>query len=292
MRSNDSVCAFSNRFAFTKSPSQIIAEGNFGTVVYRAHQTETTTQVVVAVKCIQLSMLTPKLQDAAKREVDILKLVAHPNIVKTHDTYLVSGNEILIFTEYIRGGDLFDLLQSKQSLSEHREAKRMMKPLCSAIRYLHDEMQIVHRDVKLENILLRDAEDCSSVVLIDFGFARRCKDSAMMCRTDCGTRNYASPEVLLGRPYGKGVDVWALGVSLFMLVAGYHPFESAANSSVLFNNICNGNILYDVDDEASTFWNTQCSPQARDFVSSMLRVDVAQRPRVQQLCEHAWLCEE
>lgn len=259
----------------------IIAEGNFGTVVRRAVNKQTSEEV--AIKVIRLNMLSDKLQEAAKREREILKIVNHPVIFKTYCSFQ-EKDKILIASEFIRGGEMFDRLISKGFYSE-RETKRVLKSLCDCIRYLHEDMGIIHRDLKLENLLLRDAEDCTSVVLIDFGFSRRIKEGG--CKTDCGTRNYASPEMLLGRHYGKSVDIWALGVTMFILLSGYHPFDTGSQS-MLFSNICNGNILYDVD---QSIWRG-VSPTCKEFLESMLKVDVGERASVVDLCQHSFLMED
>lgn len=269
----------------TGLPHEVIAEGNFGTVVYKARaQDDSSTEL--AVKVIQLHVLSPKLREAARQEVEILKLVSHPVIFKTH-SFAVQPDRVLIAGEYIPGGDLFDRLQAKGQFPE-REVKRLMRSLLDCVRYLHADMDIVHRDIKLENLLLRDAEDLSSVVLIDFGLARKLKPGGL--RTDCGTRNYASPEMLLGRTYGKGVDVWSLGVSLFTLLSGYHPFDSPS-PSVLFSNICNGNIQYAVDAQAAKTWGQQTTPLVRELIESMLAVDVSRRSTAPALCSHEWVTD-
>jgi serine/threonine protein kinase len=179
----------------------------------------------------------------------------------------------------MKGGDLFDRLITKTFYSE-REARKVGKSLAESVRYLH-EMDIVHRDIKLENILLKDLLDDTKCVLCDFGFAKKTKED---CRTDCGTRNYAAPEILMGKSYGKAVDVWALGIVLFTLATGYHPFDTGSTAG-LITNVCSGMMMDDTDSYSLL------SSDFKHLLQGILTVDPVKRMTIQQVCLHPWLLE-
>lgn len=257
----------------------IIGEGSFGTVVKRAKDCETGEEV--AVKCIKFKTLKARYQEDAKREMQFTKELNHPGILRTIQSFFEDG-KIFIVSELMKGGDLFDRLVAKEFFLEE-EAKKVMRTLVAAVQYLH-EQEIVHRDIKAENILLKDSSDTDfRCVLCDFGFAKTLPKGGL--RTNCGTENYAAPEILMGKKYGKSVDIWALGITMFMLITGYHPFADG-NTLSLYSKVCQGEILLD-----QAIWNP-LSAEAKELVLAMLTVDIAKRATIQDVASHPWLKEE
>lgn len=155
-----------------------------------------------------------------ENELDILRKCKHPNIVKLIEEYKTKEHVYLIM-EFLKAGDLLEELTAKKKFEE-REVALMLSNLTSAIAYLHSE-QIVHRDVKLENILIHRANDSSQVLkLADFGLAIRLDGKL---NQKCGSPIYVAPEILNGKPYGYEVDVWSLGVITYILLCGFAPYQ-------------------------------------------------------------------
>lgn len=172
------------------------------------------------------------------RELEIAVLVKHPNVIYTHDV-LYEGESVFILMDYAERGDLLQMIQACGEISEEK-AKQMFKEMSEAIKYLHD-LGITHRDLKCENILImRDKR----IVVSDFGFSRLFPDlqrSDVMSNTYCGSRAYASPEVLSGSPYDpRKNDVWSLGVILFTMICGKMPFDDRNLKSMLKKQLSEG----------------------------------------------------
>ncbi|XP_032814235.1 testis-specific serine/threonine-protein kinase 6 isoform X2 [Petromyzon marinus] len=184
----------------------------------------------VAIKVIDRRKLPPDFEEKfLPREVDLLRSLHHQNIVEV--LQLIEGCRGYIFIVMeLAQSDLLRLMQERGSLDQ-RTARGIFTELCSAVHYLH-QMHVSHRDVKCENVLLVDG---LHVRLTDFGFARQFQmDRAHpgcleeLSKTYCGSAAYTSPEVLLGTPYDpRLLDLWSLGVVLFIMVTGYMPFDDS-----------------------------------------------------------------
>lgn len=162
----------------------------------------------------------PKAMSASlTREIHHHRQLHHPHIAQMYEV-IATESSIWIVTELCCGGELFDYLVEKSRLSED-ETRVIFGQLCLAVAYLH-EAGIVHRDLKLENVLLD--EHCR-IKLGDFGFTREYDRNALM-ETFCGTTGYAAPEMLQRKKYqGPEVDVWSLGIILYCLLTGTLPFD-------------------------------------------------------------------
>jgi calcium/calmodulin-dependent protein kinase I len=145
----------------------------------------------------------------------------------------------------------------------------LVKLLLEAIKYCHDA-DIVHRDLKPENLLLTGKDDDASIKLADFGFAKRIEFDSEGLVTACGTPGYVAPEILEGKPYGKTVDIWSIGVITYILLCGYPPFHDD-NHNALFKKIKKGKFQFD-----SPYWDN-VSDDAKDLISQMLVVDPEKR---------------
>lgn len=182
-----------------------------------------TLQTAVAVKIVDVRQLKATERERyARREVVITGLVRHPHVVRALTwTRSRGGEKVAIVSELMMHGSLLDRLCHHGPLSES-DCRRLFRQLVEAVHYLH-ERHIVHRDIKLENILLDDDDNAK---LIDFGFARfigRSERSASFC----GTKDYAAPELFKGWPYmAPPVDWYALGVVLFAMLVGRVPDDS------------------------------------------------------------------
>lgn len=195
-----------------------IGEGTFAKVKF-AQNTETGESV--AMKIVDRStILKRKMVDQIKREISIMKLVRHPCVVRLYEV-LASRTKIYIILEYITGGELFDKIVRNGRLSE-AEARKYFHQLIDGVDYCHSK-GVYHRDLKPENLLL---DSQGNLKISDFGLSALPEQGVTILKTTCGTPNYVAPEVLSHKGYNGAVaDVWSCGVILYVLMAGYLPFD-------------------------------------------------------------------
>lgn len=195
-----------------------IGEGTFAKVKF-AQNTETGESV--AMKILDRStIIKHKMVEQIKREISIMKLVRHPYVVRLHEV-LASRTKIYIILEFITGGELFDKIVHHGRLSE-AEARRYFQQLIDGVDYCHSK-GVYHRDLKPENLLL---DSQGNLKISDFGLSALPEQGTSLLRTTCGTPNYVAPEVLSHKGYdGAIADVWSCGVILYVLMAGYLPFD-------------------------------------------------------------------
>ena len=153
------------------------------------------------------------------RELELWPKLQHPNIVKLHEVF-EDSHRVFMVLDYAEHGDALKYIQAVGAISEQL-ARSWTFQICDAVRYMHDQ-NIAHRDLKLENLLL---DGDRNIKLSDFGFIRQMKPNHYSS-TFCGSKSYAAPEILTGRPYNpKKSDVWAIGVILYIFVTGKMPFD-------------------------------------------------------------------
>ncbi|CAO0802434.1 unnamed protein product [Mucor circinelloides] len=215
-------------------------------------------------------------------EIDILKTLNHPYIVK-----LLSVNEtntnIGMVLEYAQGGELFEYIFRQRYLKE-QEACRLFSQLISSVHYMHRK-NIVHRDLKLENILL---DRHGNLIVTDFGFANQfTPKTGDLMSTSCGSPVYAAPElVMTGRLYaGTGVDIWSCGIILYAMLCGYLPFDDDAKNP----NGENIGRLYRYIMAHKPKYPSYLSDNAKDIIGKMLIPDPSQRCKIQDIMVHPWL---
>lgn len=179
-----------------------------------------------AVKVLSKRKMTDEDTIAMHTEIEILKQVDHPNIVKLFDVFEDDRHWCLVM-ELMQGGELFDQILKKDQFSEH-EAREAARAIIDAIGYCHQK-GICHRDIKPENLLLSNKEmGIASLKIADFGLARLL-DESTLASTTCGTPGYVAPEVLKQQPYGVACDYWSIGVVTFILLSGTPPFYEEDN---------------------------------------------------------------
>lgn len=220
---------------------------------------------------LDLEKKNTKLNCSVRREIKILRLFAHPHIIRLYEV-VDTPSDIYVVMEYVRAGELFDYIVEKGRLPES-EARHFFQQIVSGVEYCHRHM-VVHRDLKPENLLL----DASTAVKIaDFGLSNVMRDGHFL-KTSCGSPNYAAPEVISGRLYaGPEVDVWSCGVILYALLCGSLPFDDE-NIPNLFKKIKAG--AYSLP--------SHLSPGARDLIPRMLLVDPLKRITVPEIRQHPW----
>ncbi|KAM3932931.1 NUAK family SNF1-like kinase 2 [Leptodactylus fuscus] len=195
---------------------ETLGKGTYGTVK-RARDKQ---GKEVAIKSIRKDRIKHE-QDMLhiRRETEIMSSLCHPHIISIYEVF-ENSSKIVIVMEYASQGDLYDYISERQRLSE-QEARRFFRQIVSAVQYCHAN-GIVHRDLKLENILL---DENKNVKIADFGLSNIYHSDSFL-QTYCGSPLYASPEIVNGRPYiGPEVDSWSLGVLLYILVHGCMPFD-------------------------------------------------------------------
>eukprot|EP00826_Nyctotherus_ovalis_P011704 TRINITY_DN1304_c0_g2_i3.p1 TRINITY_DN1304_c0_g2~~TRINITY_DN1304_c0_g2_i3.p1 ORF type:complete len:340 (+),score=71.15 TRINITY_DN1304_c0_g2_i3:122-1141(+) len=202
-----------------------LGEGSFG-VVYEAIHKETGQKR--AIKYISRS--SASLEDEVKilKEIQILKQMDHPNIVKLYEFYADSHSYYMV-TELVEGGELFDEIERHGHFTEE-DAAVVLSQMLSAVIYCH-ERRIVHRDIKPENILLEKVRDRIQLKVIDFGTAQMFGGAKKLTSTT-GTAYYIAPEVLSKR-YDEKCDVWSCGVILYILLCGMPPFNGNTDDDIL-----------------------------------------------------------
>ncbi|KAJ8922438.1 hypothetical protein NQ315_004385 [Exocentrus adspersus] len=195
-----------------------IGKGNFAKVKLAKH---VPTGKEVAIKIIDKTQLTPGSLQKLFREVRIMKMLDHPNIVKLFQV-IETEKTLYLVMEYASGGEVFDYLVLHGRMKE-KEARSKFRQIVSAVQYCHQK-RIIHRDLKAENLLL-DSE--MNIKIADFGFSNEFTPGNKL-DTFCGSPPYAAPELFQGKKYdGPEVDVWSLGVILYTLVSGSLPFDGS-----------------------------------------------------------------
>ena len=196
-----------------------IDQGAFGKVI---HVYETKKKLDLAVKVINKGGLGPNIINQMKEEISILKKLDHENIVKFHG-YSETNNQLLIKMEYIRYGTLSRWMKGKQKIREE-EASLILSKVLSAVEYMHSK-HICHRDIKPENIMFSEENNLSSIKIIDFGLSAQQFNYLTNSKEYCGTFIYMAPEQIEKKLYTYSVDIWSIGILMFMLLnGGKHPF--------------------------------------------------------------------
>ena len=254
----------------------VLGEGSFS-VVKSAKWTKAGNQQNVALKIINRTTAPESFIDKFwPREEKVLTSVQHENIIRLHEIFS-EGSKIFVCLELAPRGDLLEYLQLKGCLTEH-EAHELFLQMVSAIEYLHNK-NIVHRDLKCENILLTGK---AKIKLTDFGFAAPFKASTVS-DTYCGSAAYASPEVLQGIPYKPPIpDIWSLGVILYILCCNAMPFRDSSIKKL-------------VEDQQSSEMNFPnqdlLSENYRNLVSKILCYKAEKRFGLKEIKRHKWYSE-
>jgi calcium/calmodulin-dependent protein kinase I len=236
-----------------------------------------------AVKVIKRNKLNPEELALVHEEAEIMRKIEHENCAKFHELF-ESSKKIYMVMELLTGGELFDRIVAKGSYSE-KEASDLVRKISSAIEYLHS-IGIVHRDLKPENLIYQSQKPDSPIKITDFGLAKYRSDGGKTAMTTaCGTPGYVAPEVLKNEPYGKEVDMWSLGVILYILLCGFPPFYHE-NTQQLYKQIKKGE--YDFPDP---YW-TDISDSAKSLVRGLLTVDPKKRMTGKQVLAHPWITGE
>ncbi|XP_029397056.1 MAP/microtubule affinity-regulating kinase 3 isoform X7 [Mus pahari] len=246
-----------------------IGKGNFAKVKLARH---ILTGREVAIKIIDKTQLNPTSLQKLFREVRIMKILNHPNIVKLFEV-IETEKTLYLIMEYASGGEVFDYLVAHGRMKE-KEARAKFRQIVSAVQYCHQK-RIVHRDLKAENLLL-DAD--MNIKIADFGFSNEFTVGSKL-DTFCGSPPYAAPELFQGKKYdGPEVDVWSLGVILYTLVSGSLPFDGQ-NLKELRERVLRGKY------RIPFYMSTDCENLLKRF----LVLNPVKRGTLEQIMKDRWI---
>ena len=289
-QSNKSTTANSSRrnssFIFDKYSKQkdfrkkyeyisLIGSGSFGKV--RLFVERECKSFKYAIKTIKKDFFNQYHIKSLKNEIEILRSLDHPNIVKYFETY-EDEKYLHIVMEYIPGDNLFKVLTEKLShkLTE-RQISQIMTCLLKAVLFLHHN-GIIHRDLKPENIVFSDTGNYKSLKLIDFGLS--IQQNAKKEKRRVGTPYYMAPEMIYGN-FVKASDIWSIGVIMYIMVTGKQPFWGKNKDEVL-NKVKNGR--YDM----KSLHYSKCSNSVKDLIKKMLVTEPDKRMTIEACLEHSW----
>ena len=271
----------SNCFSSHYKILSFLGEGSYGKV-FKAR--EISTGRVLAVKKIQINNSLTKYKKTIK-EINLLKNLDHPNIVKFYDFFEEEDN-IYLMMEFLEGCTLKQYIQKTEIISENN-ARIIIKQLLTALSYLHYACDICHRDIKPENIMFKEKNDINSLKLLDFGLSLENFESKNYLE-NCGTLVYMAPELLINNiKYTKGVDVWSVGIILYMLLMkGKNPFYNRGDSKeTVIKNIRNNNVIFnnDINEE------NNISNMGKDLINKLLKKNPLYRYTIRSALEHPWI---
>jgi serine/threonine-protein kinase HSL1 (negative regulator of Swe1 kinase) len=256
----------------------------YGAVKIIARSTAESTRAQSLANLIESSKLNPSpngtgykpIPYGLEREIAVMKLLEHDNIVRLFDVW-ENSNELYLIMEYVEGGELFHYVEQRKGLHED-ETIIIFRQIIAALLYCH-RMHICHRDLKPENILLDPSK--MTVKLIDFGMAALQADGKMLS-TPCGSPHYAAPEVVSSKPYdGKQADVWSCGVILYVMLTGTTPYNYGQEGDIriLFRDIA----------KAKYYMPNELSHEAKDLIRRIFVPDPKRRITMDEVWDHPLL---
>ncbi|XP_070686940.1 testis-specific serine/threonine-protein kinase 6 [Pempheris klunzingeri] len=257
-----------------------LGEGMYGKVVSAS---SAQLKKMVAIKIIYKEKLMSKnLEKFLSRELEIIRSLNHPNIVKTLDIFELHTSKVYVVMELCVKGNLLKHINSKGALSDH-SSYRLFTQLCEAVQYLHNE-DVAHRDIKCENLLL---DMNFNLKVCDFGFSKRLTYTdgrIVLSETYCGTSSYAAPEILRGLPYNPKVsDVWSMGVVLYMMLYALMPYDATNIKRMMATQM-----RHDIN-----FPNVpSVSSEAKDLIHRTLHPNVEQRITISNIFLNSWMLLE
>jgi calcium-dependent protein kinase len=257
---------------------KVLGEGSFGKVFKVIHKISKVPRAMKVINKSKASM-SDEEEKALINEIDILKSLDHPNIIKVYE-YFNTKKKLYIISELCTGGELFDKIQGDKYFNE-KVAAHVMRQLLSCVHFCHLS-SIIHRDLKPENILIESEEECKkeffTIKVIDFGTSEIKKNSMLNKRI--GTPFYIAPEVL-GNSYNEKCDLWSCGVILYILICGFPPFYGD-NEEEIYAMVKKGKYTMD-----GQIWD-EVSYEVKDLIKSLLCKDIHKRHSAEQALNHTW----
>eukprot|EP01064_Diplonema_japonicum_P008624 TRINITY_DN16065_c0_g1_i1.p1 TRINITY_DN16065_c0_g1~~TRINITY_DN16065_c0_g1_i1.p1 ORF type:complete len:480 (+),score=42.16 TRINITY_DN16065_c0_g1_i1:70-1509(+) len=264
---------------------ETLGHGSFGEV-YQAEHCETGRKVAVKV-CGKQMLSKGQGRTLLQREIATMKALDHPSVLTLYEV-LETTKRFYLVMELVERGELFDLIQDNKKFTEPI-ARRYFTQIIEGIQYCHTQ-GVVHRDLKPQNILLSSTDQ---IKLADFGFSRFQNineegkvSKSLRLQTQCGTPNYAAPEIFLGQGYdGFKTDIWSCGVILYVMLSGTVPFKPQGGNTGL-----QGVIMSIVQGQYTV--PAHVTPSAADLLSIILTTDPEKRATLDDILAHRWLERE
>jgi len=266
---------YSNVFQYYEL-DKTLGKGQFGLVKLARHKK---TRQKVAVKQVKKKNMSHIEVFQQRREIEVLKMCQHPNIISLVDIF-ENSEYYYIVLDYMEGSDLFDYLQARDfNLGEER-VRVITYQLALGIKYLHS-YGIVHRDMKLENIMMTDTTEKSVPKLVDFGLAKMIGPNEK-ADEPFGTLGYVAPEILEKKPYSFQCDLWSLGCIVYALMCSSLPFDHDSQKETI-RMTCEDQVIFD-----SPQWKN-CSAESMDMIFKLLIKNPEKRLTLDQLFKHPWM---
>ena len=265
-------------FASSYQIIENIGNGAFGKVVKAINKKN---QEIVAVKILNINKSKSKYENI-KTEANIMKDLNHINIVKYLD-YFESGNNIYIVMEYLDGGTLKQYIENNKDNINENIARIIIKQILNALSYLHYTCNICHRDVKPDNIMFSIKDDINSVKLLDFGLSTDNFESKNYL-INCGTLSYMAPEQISNNTYSKAVDIWSVGIILYMMLnKGKNPFYTLGESrETVIKRITYEKLTFDIKENPM-------SKMAQLYIKKLLEKNHSYRYTARPALNHPWI---
>ena len=253
-----------------------IGSGKFGVIKLCTNKK---TKKKYALKILSKKDMDSSDLELVRSEIEILKICQHPNIIKLYDIF-ENSDYFYIIMEYCSGGDLFSYIEKRNFKLPEKKACEIIFKLCRALYYIHS-YGIVHRDLKPENILMTDDTENADIRLLDFGLSKILGPDEM-CNEPYGTLSYVAPEVIIGEPYNKQVDLFSVGVITYLLLSGQLPFNHK-NSETEIARLT----IEEQPSFKSKDWK-KVSNEAIEFINGLLNKDPAKRFTIKDAIQHKW----
>ncbi|KAK8842557.1 hypothetical protein M9Y10_025414 [Tritrichomonas musculus] len=209
-------------------------------------------------------------------EIEMLQTAQHPNLVGVRAAYIVDRTGYIVM-KLCEGGTLSSKIATDGGIVETK-ATRYMKSILEAVAYLHS-INIIHRDIKPDNIYFETTDDDSPILLGDFGLSKFLSEGVTVTRV--GTPGYQSPQIIQGHLYTFKTDIWSVGVLTYTLLQGIVPFN--------VRKIRSEGILLEMMRSGEYAFKLEVSAEAKDFISKCLQFDESKRPSAIELLEHPWI---
>ena len=255
-----------------------LGEGIFGSVKLGV---EKKTKERVAIKIIKKKKAKPSDIELVRTEIDVMKLCHHPNVVHLLD-HFENAEYIFIVMEYIRGGRLTDYMKEKKFNFTEKRAAELIYEISIGVKYLH-KYGIIHRDLKPDNIMLTEANDKGHIKIMDFGLSK-ILGKKEKTSDGFGTLTFVSPEVLIRKPYNKEIDIWSIGVILYLMLSGDLPFDDEEDDE---QKIAKSIVFNEVEFPPKKFGNK--SKEVIDLIKRCLTKEPKDRIKVDDIIKSDWI---